>query len=376
MNSTQSKLGIFGLAAQRPLYIENERILVALPQGETETFVPISSLTSWLKAFSKKVTVNSKMVDTQELRRRIMLEHFCLCQLIPYLKFLDSENEADLECPFELEQAFRDLEERVINLPEPQRNDLPQILPIDVFQDIFCVPCTVTTTHIIPLQPVGESSSNDNDITLSGLRLRRRMRLARPLNRVIAEVESAIRSELQRYLISKGIERESFNGLLNDLDRLISLWCERVRFPQYELIYKDRNHLLLYHRGNFVLVRGPLNCRPNKNPHAAIYLGVAITTTQRDQLFAVQPTCCHHPRELWMADGKPVKSGMCMGNRNQFLRLRSGELFTTEEALVHWLDAAQIIRTGITAYHKQALRLQLEAMRRRPLVKLRKPLTK
>ena len=371
MHPLHNKLGIFALVAHTPLLIDNDQILASLSNSPAQTLVPISTLSAWLKALTKKIPTEYTIVGNSELQCRIKLTHFCLCRLIPYLKFLDSENVADLKCPAALEQEFRAIEERATNLEQPRRNELTQFVTTEVLQDIFCAPCEVTNSQVIPLQPVGSSLLNDNDIFISGLRLRRRRRLARPLSRVIAEVEIAIKTGAYAHLGTKAFEKNSTGAFLNDIDDFINRWFKPVRTTRYELIYKDRYHQLLYRNGNFILARGPVHSRTNRN--TTCYIGLPIARTTREQLLTVRPRCTRSLQDLWTLHGTPNTSGMCIGNRNQYRRLKSN-FFLDEEAVVHFLDAGVIIATGITALHRHTLRLGLDAIRPRPVPLVRRHL--
>lgn len=371
MPPLHNKHGIFALLAHTPLFIDNDQILAALPNSPTQTLVPISSLSAWLKAFTKKIPTELTILGNSELQHRIKLMHFCFCRLIPYLKFLDSENVADFKCPPALERELEAIREQATNPEKPERNELTQFVTTEVLQDIFCVPCEVTNSQVIPLQPVGSSLPNDNDISILGLRLRRRRRLARPLNRVIAEVEVAIKTGAYAHLGTKAFKQNSTGAFLNDIDGFINRWFKPVRSTRYELIYKDRYHQLLYRNGNFVLARGPLHSRTNRN--TTCYVGLPVSGVKREQLLTVRPHCCRSLQDLWTVHGTPNTSGMCIGNRNQYLRLKS-DYFLDEEAVVHFLDAAVIIVTGVTVFHRHTLKLGLDVIRRRPVPLVRRHL--
>ena len=359
-----NKIGIFTLHTHTPLYIDNDRILAVMSNNSTKDFVTISNLSAWLKAFAKKIPTELTMPGNSELQARIKLTYFCICRLIPYLKFLDSEDTADLECPTDLELELESIRKRAASMVKPERIETTQLLTIEDLQDIFCVPCEITNAQVIPLQPVSSSSTKDNDVFISGLRLRRRRRLVRPLNRVIAEVEIAIKTGAYADPVTKIFNNNSKSVVLKDLDKLIKRRFKPARMTRYELVYKDRYHQLLYKNGHFVLARGPLHSRTNRS--RTCYVGLPISGTTREQLLAVRPRCTRSLNDLWTLHGTPNTSGMCIGSRNQYRRLNS-DFFIDEEAVVQFLDAGVIIATGISALHNHILRLGMDPIRPRPV---------
>ena len=357
MDTKNHKLGLLDMARKLPIYISGNDILIALSSNRPETLVPICSLSAWFKAFARKIP--PPPTTNNNLQRLIPPLRFCICQLIPYLKFLNTGVLEEYAISPGIERAIANIEDRAKNLPQPKTVSVNDTVALELLQEYFCVPCQVTSTQVVPLQPVQDTASKASDITISGIRLRRRYRIARPLNRVITEIEGIAKAKLYMNPHFQSQMKSSASAILDDVNRYVKLWFNPKPNPLFWMIYEDRNHKLMYQNGYFVLARGPLKALNNTKKHTLpIFLGLPIIGARREGWLASSPVYSNSLNGFWLKDGKPNPRGRCMGkNPNQFRRLKSS-FFTDEEALVEWIDAGAIITTGVPLFHRRTLNPQ------------------
>jgi hypothetical protein len=278
-----------------------------------------------------------------------------------------SNKEADLESDSDLEHAFKVLKQQ---MQLPQINAAAQEAQCAspaILQVVFATPCEVTRNAVLPLQPAGDAPATAEDITLDGQRLRPRHNCARPLPVVLNEADTIFRRRTGQPISDALQQHHKFQ---QDLDALIDRACSPKRALNFSVLYKDALHTLTYNRGNFVLIRGPVENRnieaasqavgktPLNRAHqgrpANFYVGVAIVETSRARWLAIAPRACQRPEDFWTNAGIPVTQGICVGDRRQFTRLAT-PAFLDEEALVQWLDAGVTIATQSTIYHQRVL---------------------
>lgn len=351
-----SNLGIFGGPRSGLLYIVNDNIWLAHSGRTHEKMHMVGSLSGWLKAIAQYVPRNNVLINSPDHVSWIDELRFCLCRLIPYLRFLDTGDEAYISCPPELEQAVSDVVRRAVPLRGRLGDTAGQLIPLDLLRKIFCVPCVVSSTQVIPLEPAGIPIRSAPSAVI--VRYQHCTRRARPLGGVLAEVQQAIRKESNHGSTSDKTHRETVT-LMQEIDRLIARF-EPVNTGRFQVIYYDRYHQVHYGRGHFVLVRGPV-ARRKTNQGIPIYVGLTISGRTRKEWLMRRPRPCNLPEQLWTAAGAPVSEGMCIGNPGQYERLLSSQ-FTDAEAVVQWLDAGVILATGISLFHREQRRLKLKEL--------------
>jgi hypothetical protein len=286
---------------------------------------------------------------------------FCVCDLIPYLKFLDKGNEVDLKCSPELEQAVSNISRQAAILQGRIGYTTGPPIPLDQLQKIFCVPCVVRSTQVIPMVLSGITGySEPNSITF---RYRYCIHEAQPLSSVLAEIQQSLEKEPNQEGTTNEIKRETA-ALIQEIDHLIAR-LDPVDLGRFKLIYYDRYHQIHYRNGHIVLVRGPIVGR-NANHCNPIYVGLTISGKTRGERLMVQPHHCNQPEQLWTTEGFPISGGLCMGNPGQYSELSKSK-FTDAEAVVQWLDAAVIVATGSSLFHRDQRDQKLKEMQQRQM---------
>ncbi len=352
-------LGIFGVPRPGLLYIVNDNIWLARTGRTSGGVCRVGSLSSWLKTVAQHIPRNSVLASAPDHVSWIDELRFCLCRLIPYIRFLDTGDEADILCPPELEQAVSNIMRQDALLRGRLGHTSSQTIPMDLLQKIFCVPCVVSSTQVIPLELQGiPVYSAPSGITV---RYQHCTRRARPLSRVLAEIQQAIRTGPNQGSTSDDVHKETA-ALMQEIDRLIARF-EPVNVGRFQVIYYDRYHQVHYGRGHFVLVRGPV-VRRRTNQGNQIYVGLTISGRTRKEWLMKRPHPCNLPEQLWTAAGVPISDGMCMGNPGQYEKLLSSQ-YTDAEAIIQWLDAGVIPATGISLFHREQRNLKLKEQQQR-----------
>ncbi len=353
------KLGIFGSPRPGHLYIVDDNIWLARAGRTSGGVRRVGTLSGWLKAVAQQVPRNSVLAGAPNHDSWIDELRFCLCRLIPYLRFLDTGDEDDISCPPELEQAVSDVVRRAALLRGRLGHSAYQPIPLDLLKKIFCVPCAVDSTQVIPLELAGTPlCSGQSSVTV---RYQHCARRARPLGGVLAEIQLAIGTVPNHGSTADDAHRE-IAALMQEIDRLIARF-EPVNIGRCQVIYYDRYHQVHYGRGHFVLVRGPV-ARRKANQGSHIYVGLTISGRTRKEWLVMRPRPCNLPEQLWTDAGVPVSDGMCMGNTGQYGRLISSQ-FTDAEAVVQWLDAGVILATGSSLFHRERRNLKLKELQQR-----------
>jgi hypothetical protein len=355
---SSTNLGIFGSPLHGTLYIVNDTIWLAQTVGTRGRVQRVGSLSGWLKSFAQYVPCGSKanfpdhVSWFEEMR-------FCLCSLIPYLRFLDTGNEADLRCSSEIEQEVSKIMRKEALLRGSQSCSLSQPIPLDLLQKNFCVPCMVSSNQVIPLEPASTPVySALKGITVS---YRHCTGKAQPLGNVLVKIREAVIKGPNQENTANNAQKETAE-LIQEVDHLISRF-EPVDLGRFKIIYYDRYHQVHYNRGHFVLVHGPVH-QHRAGKCGSIYVGLTISGATRTEWLMRAPRPCKKPEEFWSDAGTPISQGMCMGNHNQYRRLQTS-FFSDAEAVVQWLDAGVILTSGISLFHKEQRNLKMKEVHQR-----------
>jgi hypothetical protein len=348
-----ANLGILGIPHPGLIYIVADNIWLTQTSGTPGLMRRVGSLSSCIRALIQNAPRNGVLANVPDHVSWVDELRFCLCYLIPYLKFLDKGKQAEMKCSPDIEQAVSNITQKATLLPGCLRYTTGQTIPLELLQKIFCVPCMVGSQQVIPLEPAGAPvCSAPNGITV---RYQLYPDRTRPLSRVITEIQQEIEKRNQESS-TDDVHRETA-ALMQEVDRLIARF-EPVNLGRFQVIYYDRYHQVHYSRGHFVLVRGPVH-RRKADQGGPIYVGLTISGAKRENWLMRRPRPCNKPEELWTAAGVPMPDGMCMGDLSQYKRLQSSN-FTDAEAVVQWLDAGVILATGLSLFHKEQRNLKLK----------------
>jgi hypothetical protein len=347
-------LGVFALARKCPLYVVGDFIVPAQPVTMLIRGRPLTSLSAWYREISQQFS-DDTLVRARDCANRIGEMTFCLCRLVPYLRFLATRDLESMPCPPGLKEALAELARTAAELrPRLAREKTVVTIPLGQLQKIFSVPCKVDGDQVIPMDIVSQLMRKLGDISIRGAYYRPHKRAARALSEAISEVKQAIQASAIHENRAGDSTKEAAVSFLKDVESILARFNPQSA-GQYTVVYSDANHQLQFGRGIFALVRGPLRTR---NKLGRTYVGLPIRGCTRQEWLATRPICSKTPQALWTAQGVPVQNqSPCMGRNEQFSHLRS-HAYSDEAALVDWLDAGVAIVTKRTAYHRERLRFK------------------
>ncbi len=352
-------LGFLGVAEHVPVYLIGDDVLVADSHAPSR-WRRIGSLAAHAQALldwaARHPADDSGDPSAGYLRNQAELT-FCARELVPYLMYLETRDDAVLKCPTEVELRLNSLAQKF-----PPAAQLPNVEPRapfapDELAAWFRTPCLLGNRLAIPLERMRENWPFSNPCATIGDVCYAERRDKRPLFQ--AEYVTHLRNTAQRVLRMRAGGREGRVNSAAELEREYEgvLSCYRPK-PQsaYSVVYAGAGHQLQYRGGHFMLVRGPVS-RTQGPPYGArpalLYVGLHIKGQNRREWLAGTPQWAATAAGLWSTVGVPGAGNMCLGNRQQFTPLLSDRL-TDAEALVLFLDAAVHIAGGRAAQHRRA----------------------
>lgn len=345
MGPARLNIGILDYARRGTLFIQGDTIYIPHP-GSTTQLRRFSSLTAWLKAAVNQITTDTELVRARDYASRVGQFAFCLGRLIPFLRFLDGNDEDITQQEPELQSALADLVRRAELLRQPSAHQTTNLISMHDLQRIFRAPCALTIGLVIPLDPVQSTlTAEPHDIFINGVRYWPCTDRSLTLSSVMDQILEAIQERQGGETLGNDGYINAASAFLQNMENLVSRF-ELDNAGRYRIIFQSQNFQLHYNRGYFVLVHGPL---VQRGTHQRFYIGINIGGSMRQQWLSTPPCVCKHPQDFWMPEGLPQPGNICMGSKGQFNRLLTPSL-TDEQALLEWLDAGRVISTGISAF--------------------------
>ena len=330
---------LFGYGRVGTLYVVDNEIFLTRPAAGGRG-LRLATLSGWVRALIQQVPAQDSRGRLREYHERFHELEFCLCCLIPYLRFLQTGREADLADVTAMRKALAEVAEQLEVAGQQLGTDQPHRLELDLIRRVLGVPCAVTNDQIIPLEKVAGGPAR-RDVMIKGTCYRHQLAGARPTRRVLAELQRAMTAWPGIADGSGDAATAAAKQLLAKIQAVLE-GLNPVQEKAYKLLYRDQYHQLQHNRGQFVLVRGPL--KNNINP-GQIYVGLPISGRTRQQWLAAPPRTVKRLKDFWTNSGLPSSGGACMGTSTQYSHLFSDQ-FTDVEAVVQWLDAGVILASG------------------------------
>lgn len=337
-----------------PLYVIGDDVFLAHPRSPRRPLHRVGTLSAWLKAVGKQIPRNDAVARAWQHIERMEELRFCVCQLAPYLKFIDTRKEADIRPSADLEWAITDLSRRAADLRQAFAIAAGLPVPLALLEKTFGAPCVVTPEQVIPLERVSPIGVEPCHITINGVGYRRCVDRARSFVSVISSLEVAIRNGPGHDGVISDADEHAARVFLQGIERVTGEFQPMDTGP-YRVI-RSGYHQLQYSRGHFVLIRGPITVPTSAqrgHQFGRIYVGLYIKGKSRHEMLSMPPRRAETEGGFWTSAGvlnnaQPI----CMGKSEQFRKLRLPE-FTDAEAILQWLHAAARIASGAAAICRQ-----------------------
>jgi hypothetical protein len=350
-------LGFLNVAEHMPVCLIGDDVLVADSRAPAR-WRRIGSLAAHAQAlldWAARHPADDSGDRTAGCLRDIAELTFCARELVPYLMYLATRNDALLKCPPEVELRLNALAQRLPPLPQlPNVGSRTPFGP-DELAAWFGTPCVLGNRLAIPLEPMRPNWPFCKPRATIGEVCYAQRHDKRPLphTEYVAHVRNVAQQVLRRR--TGGFERRALAAaeLEHEYEEVLACYHPQPH-KSYTVVYAGAGHQLQYGRGQFMLVRGPVSqAQPHGLPPALHYMGLPIKGQTRREWLAGTPRWAAGPSGFWSPVGAPCTGNVCLGNRQQFTPLLADRL-TDAEALVLFLDAAVRIATGRAAQHRRA----------------------
>jgi hypothetical protein len=245
-------------------------------------------------------------------------------------------------------EEFRSLRRRAAELRHVDTH-LPTLEPQEVLARLGG-PCALVSNVVIPLESIADGATVAGCLVrIDGRMFRLAEERARRLQEALRDLQQEAQARARRGAAADPAVTASVEAFLAELRSLLARFRPRS-CGRHQLLYTDPDHQLHHGRGHSMLVRGPAVRRTGGG---SLFVGLLIKGATRAELLAVAPRPSPTAEGLWTPRGDPAQGGgICMGKPAQYKRLYSPS-FTTAEAVVQKLDAAVILVTGRSDFHRR-----------------------
>lgn len=350
-----------------PIFIENDDVWFCSAAQKVVTAQKFGRLSAMLMAEKLKNSQNSPQNKTFGYAKCFHDFEFVIRFLIPYLHCLGDENKIVPPSPqllTALDYIGRHLSDLEKRLGEKQAIPIQQQLK----DNLFPQRCLAIAGMLVPLHPLPRGVVQ-YDVTVNGRPYQYCSYGTRPISRLADKQNTSFMQQtnpLQDNLTS-------VSNLIIEMENLITKFLKPINNQRYKTIFKDDIHELQYNRGNFILVRGPLTVwsppePPNhrsatssrliharrvssNKPPKEFYLALQIKGKTRFERLAAPVGMLNRQELFWSASGMPNVKGVCLGDGKQYRKFLSAD-FNEAEAVVQYLNAAVLAKTGISLCHQ------------------------
>jgi hypothetical protein len=350
--------------APGPLYITRDSIWYA--RGDQSLPVNQAQLHRFgsLPEFLKAAFAHHKRART-ELRLKAQLDapdhlYFVFSSLIPYLRFLSTEDSAVLEQIPDFIGELAELSKRSEELRTVVSKDVGQLshTNLDRLGDILRIPSVVRRGLVIPLERA-PAQDNALEVVLEGVHYRADIARALDLGEVAQDLDNAVFDGQAPGRLGSGHPSADVRRLLQDVDRILAT-AKLANNKPYKLLYSDRLHQVQYSQGFTFVVRGPVRVGPDM-----AFLGVSLSGRSRREWLFSKPILCSNPEKFWRRDGIPSNHSICMGCMDQYDVLL-GSHFSDAQSLLLWLDAALTVVSERGLLHRHRRMVDPRILSQRP----------
>jgi hypothetical protein len=368
----EKKLGIFSSAKDKPFYILDDCIFTPVydPTPRSSRLVCMGHLTAWVDLLVNSLLGSNQVSNTVKELQKKARNIFFFCDLIPYIRSLDGEANAEFTPERAISSELSDLLQRARRLPTKTQHQLAASVRKDLIEEvqrILTVPCAVAIGHVFPLEQKG-FAADFSDVTIGPKTYRHCVELARPFGAVLEQVEEAI---VERSSMGEQGGIDEIRAVESDVEHLITR-IKPVEHDLYKVFYSG--HLFQVQFGNeggdLLLVYGPVT-RLSSGKRETIYVALNIEGYGFRQPLNAQPQFAARPQDFWKPPGTPGSArAICMGNRDQYNLLHDPEQ-TVAWAIVQYLWAAVRLVTGANSLHQQwrAKRQNVGSLRKRSVAR-------